>query len=111
MKQKVDSLWDTGIISVSDSPCASPVLLIERKNDFYRLICDYRKLNIKTQPFPYPFTFNFGLLGLVGGQFYSWLDLCSGYWQMYLNTRYRPKTRLPSALNLVYSNGISFHRG
>ena len=107
MKQQVNSLLDAGIISVSDSPYASPVLLVKKKNNSYRLVCDYRKLNIKTQPLPYPLPLISDLLDtLEGAQFYSCLDLCSGYWQMHLDPRDRHKTAFCTEVGLFQWNRL-----
>lgn len=43
LKKQVNDLLDTGIISMSNSPYASPVLLVKKKNNTYRLVCDYCK--------------------------------------------------------------------
>lgn len=93
LKKQVGELLEAGIISESDSAYASPVILVKKRNGSYRLVCDYRKLNLKTQPLSFPLPLIADIIdSLEGGKFFSSLDLCSGYWQMNLDPRDRHKT-------------------
>lgn len=93
LKDQINQLLDAGIISESDSPYAAPIILVKKKTGSYRLVCDYRKLNLKTQPLHFPLPLISDLLDtLHGARFYSSLDLSSGYWQMNLDLRDRHKT-------------------
>lgn len=48
VKQHLKELLDAGIIKESQSPFASPVVLVRKKNGSIRLCIDYRKLNART---------------------------------------------------------------
>lgn len=107
LKNQINDLLDAGIISISDSPYASPIILVKKKNNSYRLVCDYRKLNLKTQPLPFPLPLITDLLdSLEGAKFYSSLDLCSGYWQMELDPKDRHKTAFCTEFGLYHWNRL-----
>lgn len=107
LKKQINDLLDAGIISVSDSPYASPIILVKKKNNTYRLVCDYRRLNLKTQPLPFPLPLISDLLDtLEGAKYYSTLDLSSGYWQMELDTQDRHKTAFSTEFGLYHWNRL-----
>lgn len=45
----VNQWRDAGIVVDSDSPYASPVLLVNKKNGDSRLVVDFRRLNAQTR--------------------------------------------------------------
>lgn len=49
LKKQIDDLLEADIITLSDSSNASSLILIKEKNNSYKLVCDYRKLNLKAQ--------------------------------------------------------------
>ncbi|KAK9693072.1 RNase H-like domain found in reverse transcriptase [Popillia japonica] len=89
----VSDLLDNGIIRESDSPYASPILLVKKKNGEQRMCVDYRALNAKTikDRFPLPHVDDF-LDKLKGCRYFTSLDLASGYHQIQLEESSIPKT-------------------
>ena len=93
LKTVIDQLERSNQIRPSHSPWSSPVLLIKKKDGNYRFVVDYRKLNSITHKdsFPIP-TIESTLQQLAGNCYFSKLDLRSGYFQIPISGKDKPKT-------------------
>ncbi|MCO5603376.1 hypothetical protein L7F22_057526 [Adiantum nelumboides] len=81
--RQVNELVEKGMVRPSSSPFCSLVLLVQKKDDTYRLCVDYRALNritIKNQ-FPVPRVEDL-FDKLQGSTYFSRIDLKSGYHQI-----------------------------
>ncbi|CAF4071366.1 unnamed protein product, partial [Rotaria sp. Silwood2] len=93
LKKIIDPLEKSNQIRLSSSPWSSPVLLIKKKDDDYRFVVDYRKLNGITTKDSYPIpTIESTLQQLAGNCCFSKLDLRSGYFQVPISEIDKPKT-------------------
>ena len=97
MKHKVQTLvaemLDRGIIEPTRSPWASPIVLVAKKDGTTRFCVDYRHLNCVTKQdvFPLP-RVDDCLDVLAGSQYFSTLDLNSGFWQVRMGVESAEKT-------------------
>ena len=83
--ETVEKLLKSGIIEPSNSEWSSPVILVKKKDGGHRMCVDYRKLNkvLKKDEWPLPRIQD--ILDTLGGsEYYSVLDLKSGFFQIKL---------------------------
>ena len=88
-----ERMKEMDVIEPSQSPWASPVVLVRKKDGTLRYCIDYRKLNEVTHKDSYPLpNIQDCLDSLDGAQYFSSMDLCSGYWQVAMSEDDKDKT-------------------
>ncbi|GBG69800.1 hypothetical protein CBR_g4629 [Chara braunii] len=93
LRAQLDDLLEKGWIRPSSSPYGAPVLFVRKKNKDLRMCIDYRKLNAQTIRNVGPLPRIDDLLERLGGaQFFSKMDLKSGYHQLKIRKEDRYKT-------------------
>ncbi|GJW55142.1 putative reverse transcriptase domain-containing protein [Tanacetum coccineum] len=86
-------LQDKGFTRPSSSPFRAPVLFVKKKDGSFRMCIDYRELNKLTVMNRYPLPRIDDLFDqLQGSQFFSKIDLRSGYHQLRVHKDDIPKT-------------------
>ena len=92
-RQLIQGMLEKGVIRPSSSPWASPVVLVKKKDGSMRFCVDYRKVNAVTRKDAYPLPrVDDTLDTLSGSQWFSTLDLISGYWQVSMSPPDQEKT-------------------
>ena len=104
----VKDMLTGGQIEPSDSPWASPVVLVTKKDGSTRFCVDYRRLNLLTVKDAYPLPRIDDSLRLLGNQqWFSTMDLASGYWQVAISPEAKRKAAFVT--NEDYSSFGSCH--
>ena len=93
VEDECKKMFEMGVIEHSQSPYASPIVLVKKPDDTYRFCIDFRKLNRITifdaEPIPNPDEI---FVTLSTDKFFTKLDLTKGYWQVPLEESAKAKT-------------------
>ena len=93
VEDMVADMLEQGVVEPSRSPWSSPVVLVEKKDGSKRFCVDYRRLNSVTKMDVYPLPrIDDTLDSLAGCQYFTTLDLASGFWQVRMHPDSQEKT-------------------
>ena len=93
VSDQVQQMLDNGIIRPSSSPWNAPVILVKKKDDSMRFVCDFRGLNDVTKKDSYPLPHIRDVIDrMEGAQFWTTLDAASAYWSMPVAEEDKEKT-------------------
>lgn len=93
VQNKICEMIEEGIISPSDSPYASAIVLVKKEDGSTRMCIDYRALNRLTVRDNYPLPLIDDCVGYMGGKrYFSLLDLKSRFHQVKVSERSRKFT-------------------
>ena len=110
VNEQVQEIINNDVIRPSCSPCASPTVLVKKKDGTWRFCVDFRTLNDVNIKDAYPLPQVNDLTENLSGQYYfSTLDLASGYWQVKITDESKSKTTfvVPGGSQFEF-NRISF---
>uniref|UniRef100_A0A671U0X9 Gypsy retrotransposon integrase-like protein 1 n=1 Tax=Sparus aurata TaxID=8175 RepID=A0A671U0X9_SPAAU len=109
VRAHIRQLLDSQVIRESCSPYASPIVLVRKKDGTLRLCVDYRLLNGKTRKdaFPLP-RIEESLDALSGAQWFSTIDLASGYHQVPVTEQDKVKTAFCTPFGLFEFQRMPF---
>lgn len=109
IEDNVADMLKRNIIRPSTSSWSSPVVLVEKKDGSVRFCVDYRALNKITQKDVYPMPrIDDALDCLQGAEYFSSLDLRSGYWQIPMHEADKEKTAFTTPDGLYEFNLMPF---
>jgi len=107
--EQIQQNLDTGLATTSRSSWASPIVMVQKKDQIYRLCVDYRILNERTIKDAYPLPRIQDTLDTLSmAKWFSTLDLASGYWQVELTPRAQEATAFCSRKGLFEWNVMPF---
>ena len=91
-QQQVKEMLRDKVIRPSTSPWASPVVMVKKKDGSMRFCVDFRKMNDATIKDAHPLPrIDDTLESLHGAQYFTTLDLKSGYWQVPIKEKDKEK--------------------
>ncbi|CAF4874469.1 unnamed protein product [Rotaria socialis] len=92
-REEIDKLFKQGVIEESTSPWSSPIVLVRKKDGSVRFCIDFRKLNNITTKDAFPMPRIDDIFDhLSQAEYYTTIDFKSGYFQVGLDPKDRPKT-------------------
>ncbi|XP_068207747.1 uncharacterized protein [Palaemon carinicauda] len=90
VEKEIKYMLEHDLIQPSVSPWSSPVVLVGKADGKFRMLLDYRKVNIHTKNDSFPLPRIDDCLDQIGSaKFITKLDLLKGYWQVPLSDRAR----------------------
>jgi hypothetical protein len=109
VKMILEEWLRSGIITESNSPYASQMVLVKKKSGEIRVCVDYRQLNQQTvkDAFPLP-RIEECIDSLKGVKYFSSLDLTQGYLQVKVHETYQHKTAFRACGNLYEFKRLPF---
>ena len=109
MQHLVGQMLSRNIIEPAQGPWSSPVILVKKKDGSTRFCVDFRKVNQVTKKDAQPLPRIDDTLDTLGkAQWFSTLDLASGYWQVEVEPADREKTAFATAHGLYQFRVMPF---
>ena len=106
---QVGEMLSDDVVEPSTSPWAAPVVLVRKPDGTWRFCVDYRKLNSLTTKDVYPLPrIEDALSRLDGSNYFTILDMQSGYWQVEMSPEDRHKTAFVTADGLYQFKVMPF---
>ena len=107
---QVQQMLSSSVIRPSNSPWASPVVMVRKKDGSLRFCVDFRQLNAATVKDTHPLPRIDDLLdALHGAKWFSSLDLKSGYWQVPIAEQDKEKTAFRTSSGQLFEfNQVPF---
>ena len=107
---QVQQMLSSNVIRPSNSPWASPVAMVRKKDGSLRFCVDFRQLNAATIKDAHPLPRIDDLLdALHGAKWFSTLDLKSGYWQVPISEQDKEKTAFRTSSGQLFEfNQVPF---
>ena len=107
---QVQQMLSSNVIRPSNSPWASPVVMVRKKDGSLRFCVDFRQLNAATVKDAHPLPRIDDLLdALHGAKWFSTLDLKSGYWQVPIAEQDKEKTAFGTSSGQLFEfNQVPF---
>ena len=101
VEQMVEKMLHQGVVQPAKSYWDSPIVLVAKRDGTTCFCLDYRKLNAVTKMDAYPLPRIDDTIDLLANsQYYSTLDLATGYWQVQADGTTQEKTAFTTHVGL-----------
>ena len=105
----VDDLLQRGLIRKSNSPWGANIVMVRKRDNSYRMCCDFRALNSVSKQDAYPLPrINETLESLGKNKYWCTSDLSSGYYQVEMSPESIEKTAFCTRKGLFEWNVMPF---
>lgn len=109
IEREIIDMENRQLIRRSMSPWAAPVVIVEKKDGTKHFCVDYRRLNKVTKPDRFPLPRIDDLLeSFRTANWFTTMDLASGYWQIEMNEEDKEKTAFITHKGLYEFNVMPF---
>ena len=93
VRKLVADMGAKGITEPATGPGSTPIIMVRKANAEWRLCCACREVKKYVQIFQQPIPRTGDILAWFHGKrYYSVMDMCSGFYQIEISKRDRPKT-------------------
>ena len=97
------------VIQPSRSPWSFPIVIVDKKDGSKRFCADFRKFNLISKKLSWPLPVIDDILAVLGkAEFFTTLDLKSGYWQIPIDEKDKEKTAFNCHRGLYEYNVMPF---
>ena len=107
--EEVQNMLNADVIQESDSPYASPIVLVKKKDGTHRFCIDYRKINKITRGDAHPIPDQEALFSkLAKAKYFTKIDMTKGYWQIGVQADSRQYTAFQAGGKLYEFKRMAF---
>lgn len=109
IEKELQQMLELGVIEHSESPYATPLLVVKKKDKSNRICLDFRKINSQTMFDAEPMPDQVEIMSkLSNSKFFSKIDLAKGYWQIPLDEISKPVTAFQTSKGLFQFTVMPF---
>jgi len=107
--KQIQEMINNDIIKPSSSPLNAPIILVKKKDNTMRFVCDFRGLNDVTKKDSYPLPRVRDVIdSMQGAQYWTTLDAASAYWSIPLADSDKEKIAFSVPRGIFEFNVIPF---